>query len=473
MAEMSRGERWLTAAVVLVMLAAGGADLLLGAPEGPGREVEPGPFLSNGWYCPAPPGEITSVVSTTNPGDGALRVRRRTFGASAESEPRQTVVEAHRRASVNVGDFGLGSATLFVETFGRDSASDTIAYAGGVGVSSPRCTVQPSDLWYFSSASTSRGRDTRLLISNPFDEEAVIEVRVITPKEDFVPGLLKDLVIRPLSQESIFLPNFVLTPRSLARGEEEEVPRFGFVVRATRGRVVAARYQVITSGTKSMRVDLGIQSTGVEWFFPGGEIPTDGVEKLIMINPSDQEALVRIVVITKEEVRSLASLEQVAVPAGRQVTVDMADHLERGLVYAARVTSINDVPIAVERETEGRFPQGSGVDGAIPVSEPAPRWVLSVGSPVGGTEVTSIVNFGAVPAVVRISLLFEDRREQPEELSGLRIDPGRKITVDLTPFLGDKAATAVIEAVIGQIGVESRTYIGGRVDDFADSSARS
>lgn len=459
---MSRGEKWLAVGVLLVMLAAGGADLLLGEAEAPQREVEPGPFLSNGWYCPAPPGEITSVVSTTNPGDGALKVRRRTFGASAESEARQSMVEAHRRSSVNVGDFGLGSATLFVETFGRDSASDTIAYAAGVGVSSPRCTVQPSDLWYFSSASTSRGRDTRLLVSNPFDEEAVIEVRVITTKEDYVPPLLKDLVIRPLSQESIFLPSFV-----------EETTRFGFVVRATRGRVVAARYQVITEGTSSMKVDLGIQSTGVEWFFPGGEIPQEGVENIVIMNPSDREALVRIVVITKAEVRSVASLEEVAVPAGRQVTVEMADHLERSLEYAATVTSINDVPIAVERETEGRFRQGSGVDGALPVASPADRWVLSVGSPLGGSEVTSIVNFGAAPAVVRISLLFEDRRERPEELSGLGIEPGRKVTVDLTPFLGEEPATAVIEAVAGEVAVESRTYIGGRIDDFADSSARS
>lgn len=82
-----------------------------------------------------------------------------------------------------------------------------------------------------------------------------------------------------------------------------------------------------------------------------------------------------------------------------------------------------------------------------------------------------MTNFGTLRAVVNVLLIRDDTAERPPEIMGVAIDPGRRATIDLTGFLAAKSATALIEAVTGEVAVEARTSLGEPSRDFAETPA--
>lgn len=425
---------------------------------------QPGPVLSNAWYC-VPPSirGSESEVSATNLGVTPLRLRRRVFSMGSESEARSDQLEAHRSGSALLADFDTPEAAMFVEAFGVASFVDSLTYLRRSGAGAPACTVQPSDIWFFAHGSTQRGLDTHLLVANPFNEEAVIEVRIMGPESDLLPAGLSDLVIAPLSVRDVLIGEFVL----------EELPRLGLRVRATRGRVVITRFMHDTDGVVTgLATTLGVSRTSARWHFAGGEVPKTGEERILIANPGDSEALVDVTFLTDEESIAPDELNDVPVPAGRQISIDVSKHLPRGTLHGTSVVSTNGVLIVAERETEGELRFGSGRDIVLGSPSVGSRWILSVGSLQGGREELSIANFGSERATVRIALLGTDGESRPEELSTLTIEPGRKLAVEVTAFLNGKAATAVIEAVVGEVTVERRIFMPSPYSDFADGQGR-
>lgn len=460
---MRRGE----AAFLAMAVAAVGGFLILDAavPRAPARKPAPpaGRFLSSGWYCPLPPDEgFNSLTSTTNLGDDPVHLRRWTVGGSRQSALKEGEVGPRRRSVGPVGEFGLPGAAAVVEVFGAASTSDSVTFSAEAGVAASRCSVQPADRWFFSVASTARGENTYLLVANPFEEEAVVKVRLMTAETDVVPARLKDVVIPQLSQGVIFLSEYY-----------PETKGFALDVKATRGRVVVARYSRTSTrdGWRGIYSDVGIREPSLRWYFAGGEVANQGDEFIVLANPSEREALVGLIVQTKDEQLALPALAELAVPAGRQVTVRMGEHLPRGLQHGTSIASTNGVPIVAERQTFGSLAGGRGVDSVFGVPATGKRWVLSVGSPAGGSDSLAIVNYGRFPAIVRVALITEGGESRPPELAALTVEPGRRATVDVTPFLGGGAATAVVEALSGEVAVERHLWLEA-VRDFADSFAQ-
>lgn len=432
--------------------------------EPPDVSPDPGPFLSNAWYCVPPSSRgFETEVATTNLGDGALRIRRSVFSGGEVVEPVGDQLEAHRSGTSSISDFGVPDAAMFIEVFGSASVADSLAYLRRNGVVATSCTVQPSDKWYFAHGSTNLDLDTNLLVANPFEEEAVIQLRVLGQDTDFVPGGLTDHVIEPLGVTNIFLGDFI----------DPETPRFGFEITATRGRVVITRYMRDSGGTvEGIAADVGVRSPSTRWYFAAGEVPKAGEERLYFSNPNTTEALIDIRFLTPEGSVEPDPLQGFPVPAGRQVVVVVSDHLSRGTPNAISVASRNGVSVVAERDTEGELHLGSGRDIGFGTTSLGVRWVVSVGSAVGGTEELSIANFGSERATVRVALLAADGETRPDELSALTVEPGRKRVVDLTPYIGTSMGTAVVDAVVGEILVERRIFMPSPYSDFADGSAR-
>src|SRR5687767_8389626 len=201
----------------------------------PEEEVAGGKFVSIGWYCPAPEG-IETEMASTNVGNESVRLRRGTAGGSKASQVEESELAVQRRSSVPLSKFGIPNAVGLVEAFGADTATDLVAVGQGSGVSMSRCSVQPWDKWFFATGGTARGRDHYLLVANPFQEEAIIKVRVLGRESDSVPARLKDLVIPAQTQLPVFLAEYV-----------PETASFGVEVSATTGRVIVSRYSKAAS----------------------------------------------------------------------------------------------------------------------------------------------------------------------------------------------------------------------------------
>lgn len=384
------------------------------------------------------------MMSTTNHSESPVTLRRWSVGQAQSSSFLESVLEGHRRVQVAVKDLNIPSATALAEVFGGVTSADlTVTKDGGLATSA--CTVQPWDKWYFSIASTSRDQDTRLLVSNPFEEEAVIRVRQFLPDRQVSPSLLKRVVIPQLSQATIDLKEFI-----------PATPSFGLEVIATVGRVIVSRL----SRNGGISLNVGIRNPSSRWLLPGGQVPSAGEELLVITNPSDKESLVHVAFQTDEQRLEPGPLQELAVAAGRQLTIKVSDHLPRGAKHSASVTSVNEVPLVVERQIFGE-----GFENIFGVSASKRRWSVSVGT-AAGAETITILNDSQIDATVRIALITEGAESRPPELANLQIGPGGRLSVSLDGLLS-APSTAVVEALSGQIVIERR--LGGQ-SDFTSST---
>lgn len=457
---LRRGEAAFAAAVVLIGAAIWGLGSHVGrAPEAsPGRAV---PFISAAWYCPSPPsGEGSSAISTTNFGETPVQIRQWALAGTEPPGGADSEIPPSTRHATPLGDLGEGAAGV-VESFGADTFSD-VSVNADAGVADGRCSPQPWSKWYFAAASTSRGHGNTLLVVNPFDEEALIRVRTFGPEADAVPARLRDLVVPALSQLNVFLPDYIA-----------ETPSFGLEVAATRGRVVVSRFMRVATrdGLRAYDLTLGARGPATTWHFAGGTVPQDGEEQLLLVNPGEREALVQVVFPLEKDQLAPAGLQEVAVPAGRQVTIPLSAHLPRGAPHGTSVISTNAVSIVAERQTVSRVGDARVLETVAGAPGAGERWAVSAGSAVGGTETLALVNSGASEAVVSIVLLTDAGAVRPPETAAVGIAPGRRLTLDMSGHLAGKQATVLVVSD-GPIAVERRLTLDGSVDDSSAAPGR-
>lgn len=451
-------------ALVLVIFGAGVLiDVAAPSRGGDRARVDAGPFVSSGWYCPAPSGEgVNSTMATANLDSSAVRLRRSAVGGTTQSGLDELNLEARSTHNKLVSDFGLGDSAGLVEAFGGNNSTHLMVMAQGRGASAARCSAQPSSRWLFASGSTSRGENHYLLISNPFREEAVVTIRLMAGDREVEPARLKDLVIRTLSQTTIYLSDYLT-----------DVPNFGIEVTASRGRVVTSRYSYVTSGGgDGVSLGVGAQETSARWLFADGRVPADGEDSIAIVNPGDREALIGVVFMTDGERTAPPGLSEIPVPAGRQVVFNVSDHLPRGTGYGVELSSINDVQVVAERRTAGVFEGQRSYESTLGVAAPAQTWTLPVGSPAGGSTTLAMVNVGQSATQVSVTLLGPVGESQPGELASVPVEPGRKVVLDLTPHLGGGLLTAVVEAEHPVLAVESRTLLGSPYNDFSATAGQ-
>lgn len=417
--------------------------------------VEAGEHLASGSYCPAPSGEgVRAVMTTTNLADSPLGLRRSAVGGT-EATPEQSTLDPQRLAMINVGQFNMDNATGVVDAFGGRGYTNLTVLSSGAGIASSRCSSQPAALWMFAAGSTLRDDDHYLLVANPFREEALVSVRILGPDQDMDLPLITDEVVRAQSQRVFFMAENL-----------EEMPSFGMQVTASRGRVVVSRYSLVdNSVTRGVSLDVGIRSAAGQWYFASGRVPTDGEESIVIINPSDREALLSGLFMTEGDRVAPPELAEVAVPAGRQVTINTSDHLPRGTGHGVSLTSLNEVQVVAERQIRGVVGPIRGFESVFGVPAAGLRWVLPVGTPEGGSASLAIINPGQEPVEVGVRLITDDAEVSPAELSAVTVGAGRKVTLDLTGYLGGGSATAVVTSD-GEVVVDSTTAMEGSYNDF-------
>lgn len=453
---MKYGE-WVFVAVVTAILGLGlGLDLLLEPRAVQEQDIQSHRHLASGSYCPVPSGDLSAIMTTANLGDGELGLRRSVV-AAGEPDAEQVVLEPQRLSSIDVDEVGPQDSTGVVDVFGGRGHTSLSVLSPAGGVASSLCTDQPSSRWLFATGSTSRGDDHYLLVSNPFREEALVSVRIMGPEQDMDLPLISEEVVRARSQRVFYMSENL-----------EELPSFGMEVTASRGRVVASRYSSVdVPGVDGISLNTGTRSPARQWHFANGRVPTEGEESLVVVNPTSREALLSVLFVTEGERVAPPELAEVVVPAGRQVTVNTSEHLSRGDSHGISLRSLNGVPVVAERQIRGVVGSIRGFETAFGVSELAGDWAVPVGTPEGGSSTLSIVNPGETSAEVNITLVTADGEVEPQELTGVEVAAGRKVSLDLTGYLGGGLATAVVGASGADVAVESTVALEGLYGDFA------
>ena len=215
-------EQGLGASIVFIVVLGLGFELLTDEVGDPGPPaVEGSRFAERALFCPpAAPGVKSFAVAGS-------------FGetVSLGLEPALT------------DRISLDGDELFVQELPGESVSDVVGYGGPIrssalirtsepttGEAAARCSDRASAHWYFAAGASTLGVDERLLVYNPFPDEAVVKVTFMTPQGEDAKGNLAKVPVSAKSFTIIRVNDFIRLERSL-----------GVRIDAKRGRVVAWR----------------------------------------------------------------------------------------------------------------------------------------------------------------------------------------------------------------------------------------
>ena len=205
------------------------------------------------------------------------------------------------------------------------------SFSAGRGLASVAC-LGPDTSWWFVGGGSTAGRDSELVLVNPEDTPADVEVSISGPEGLVQTPRLRGLVVEPRSRIVVRL--------------SREAPRLSATawrVTVRSGRVVAALADRETDG---------FVPRGADWI-PASADPSTrvlipgvaggaGGRQLLVHAPGDLSATVRLRLITADGAFVPSAVPEIDVPGGAVVSVSMDDALQG---EDATIDLVSDVPI--------------------------------------------------------------------------------------------------------------------------------
>lgn len=263
------------------------------------------------------PGRATLV---TLPGKESARAKITQPGA-------QTEIPAQGRSLPAVRVIGIGSLApgLIADQWSRDPSGK------GRGMASTACEPAASDFWFVGGGAIS-GRVSRIVLVNPDDQAAVVDLVIYGPDGIVDAPGGRGLVVQPAKR--------------LAIGIDELAP----------GVTTTAVHVIVRTGRIGASIDddqmSGLDSIGTEWVpqsdapakqvYVPGVMPGKGARVLAIAAPGEDDAQVSIKVISKLGTYAPADRDTITVPADSVVSMDMST-VTQGEAVTLELTS--DTPI--------------------------------------------------------------------------------------------------------------------------------
>ncbi len=258
--------------------------------------------------------------------------------------------------------YGEGSLApgLVADQWGRDPSGQ------GRGMASTACAPAASEFWFVGGGAIA-GRKTRVVLVNPDDTAAVVDVIIHGPDGIIDAPAGRGLVIPPLDRLIVQLD--VLAPG----------------VAATAFRVLARTGRIGASVNDEQRS--GLESVGTDWI-PQAALPATkvyvpgvinglGARVLSIVSTSDNDANVTVRVISPEGTFEPAERNTFTVTAGGVVTTDMTTALPQtpdgSLPVTLELTSDQPIVAGMRQFFGGKRVQDETAfsAGAQPITGPA------------------------------------------------------------------------------------------------------
>lgn len=412
------GAGLLAAAVV-----AGGLFLERGL--GP-RELSAGAIpaeVSGAWFCPhGGHAAWREWIVVANPTDRASDVHLVSLGRERPVRRTLSLPPRSQRFVEVQGD--EAAASTAVEYFGSSVAAGTVVEGEGGRAAEP-CLGQAGTRWYLPEGTTLRGFDQRVVVMNPFAQEAVVSLWLTDEQGTVKPGDLSGLVLPPRRARAFDVGEFALGKETIA-----------VTVDVGLGKVAAAGLGIGSSG---LRAAVGVPEPSTLWVLPGAG--DEAASSLTLQAPTAGAVPYRVRRQGVGEQVELVSEEEVG--GGKSETLEV-DARGAGLVVAAE----GRAPLLAGRRLAGAedLASVSGVSGGRPM------WVaLPASGPEGGEATLIVENPGDQVARVRISLLTATGAAQAPEIASLALPPGSLRAVDLASLLGEEPVSALVVAETGNV----------------------
>lgn len=440
----------IVAAVVLPALLVGVAAVGEGTPatapsfaalSSPGMPFVPhNGFINSTWFCAGVPtgdGEGGSVT-IANPSDAPLSGVLTAFTDAAKTAEVEQAFEVPSRDSLTLDLTDAQPAGTYV------SAMVEIAGGGGFveqqadhpdGSAVSPCSNSTSATWYFADNYTLNGSQEDLVITNPFPDDAIVDISFASDDGQRSPPELQGV---PVPGHSVL----VRDQRYLAKDEAV----LGVSIVASRGRVVAGRAQQYLGERQGYSMTLGSPATSTSWTFADG-LNDGNFERYSIYNPTGEDAVVRPVFLGVNN-ETFFQPEAITIRPGTVASLNIAD--VEGLPpgrHAAQFASENDVPVVVERaitrETDDGFITSvvRGVEARFGTSESGYfRWSMAIGTDLAVDDVLVILNLSGDAGTVAVKAL----------------GPGGEVDIpglEAVPMAGNTVITIAIPDLDAALGV--------------------
>lgn len=407
----------------------------------PGSEGESGGINletgANVWFCVAGSTDRGSneLIDIANPSGRTAAGRYTWFVGDQRLESQQLSVPPGGRVEVDadkelaarpVGQLATAiieldaTSVAVVETVSIDSKEAT-------GTMSAPCTAGTGGTRYFAGGSSVRGANTSLLVSNPFPQDAVIDVDVYTETGIERPNNLQRL---PL-----------FAGKSAVLKVSDEVRRrsaLGTSIRAESGQVVAQ--QMVTSNGEripaGVALSAGSAGPATEWWFTDGIQLTEVAQVVSIMNPSDKEALIEIGFVAEGMDADLGRVQSTRVAPSTETTLTIDPGLPPGTPYSTILRSTNDVGVVADRMIGYSSSISHGMSFAPGATAPSTSflipnaWGLAPTSPF--TTSLVVANPGNSTARLTIGRLTDGSLSVPDGLRDIPIPGGRRVTIPVS-----------------------------------------
>jgi hypothetical protein len=310
-------------AAVIVLISVLGTFVRADDPTQTAAAVTLEPIQSSVLLCPEPGSggdlgvRVTAAVipgqpgQTSGPGRAGLETLpgKESAKASIREPGSQAQIEAFGAKLPAIRAFGEGSLApgLVADQWGRDPSGQ------GRGLASTSCAPAASEFWFVGGGAVA-GRQTKVVLVNPDDSSAVVDVIIHGPEGIVDAPASRGLVI-PAQDRSVVRLD-VLAPGITATA---------FHVIARTGRIGASVDDEQRSGLQSVGVDWIPQSAppATKVYVPG-VLSGDKARVLSVVSTTDNDAIVSIRLFSAEGAYEPFERNQLIVPAGAVATMDMS-----------------------------------------------------------------------------------------------------------------------------------------------------
>ena len=325
----------------------------------------------------------------------------------------------------------------------------------GYGSHAETSTDGPATTWYLAEGATHSGFDLFYLIQNPNPSVATVTVTYLLPSP--AAPVQRVYSVPAGSRFNIWVDSEaatfpVLASTAVSARLQSDVP------------IIVERAMYLNSGGQTFGAghdSAGVTAPSTTWFLAEGATGPYFDLFILIANPTATDAVVDVQYLLQSGT-TVTKRYTVAANSRFDIWVDQEDALLADAAVSSTVTSINGVPIIVERSmwwpgpTPASWQEAHNSPGATVTGT---KWAVAEGEQ-GGSRGTStyllVANTSAYPGQVRVTLLFEN--QAPLVVGPSATIPGHsRYNVDLGAAAFIAARDRRFGAIVESLAVQGET----------------
>lgn len=391
--------------------------------------------LTRSWFCPGVPasGEdgVGGEVIVANRADEQLVGRFSILTPDGLATEQDFVVEPWSRSTIDVDAFVTASfASVVVELEGGSGLVEQQAFHPAGNSVSP-CANSTSATWYLADGFTVDGSVDTLILTNPYDDATVANLRFATENGESTPSAFQGFPVPPRSVKTIPIAEL---------GARDE-PVIAVQVVAERGRLIVGRAQhYLGGGRLGYGVALAAPAPREQWWFADGETGPGISETFSIYNPTDTAAQVDAVFLGLPLDAATGGVVSVDVPAKGVVIFDPSESEAVSLPegrHATVFSTLAEPSVVIERVLTR--PDGDSVATSVVLGAPPrddgfvpTRWHVGIGPSVPTPEALVVYNVDNSEGTITVHAVGPAGPVPVASLTDVPIGAGAIVAIDLT-----------------------------------------